>query len=194
MDAGMTVIGFCDDDPDLWGAQRLGLPVTRPDPGRDCLIALGVGQNAARQSLAARLVANGYTLTSVVHPAAVVDSRARMGVGGFVAAGAIVGVKAEIGDGVVVNTGASVDHDCRIAAFSHISPGVHLGGGVTVGTGAWLGIGSSVREGMVIGSWAIVGAGSVVVRDVPAGVTAFGCPARVRSVHGPAGDAPEADQ
>jgi maltose O-acetyltransferase len=44
----------------------------------------------------------------------------------------------------------------------------------------WLGGGVIVGPGVTIGQDTVVGAGSVVTRDLPAGVVAFGVPARVQ--------------
>jgi len=49
---------------------------------------------------------------------------------------------------------------------------------VRIGTGAWVGVGACVRQGIRIGAGAMVGAGAVVVRDVAAGTTVVGNPAR----------------
>jgi maltose O-acetyltransferase len=43
----------------------------------------------------------------------------------------------------------------------------------------WLGGGAIVLPGVTIGENTVVGAGSVVTRDLPAGVVALGSPARV---------------
>ena len=46
--------------------------------------------------------------------------------------------------------------------------------------GARVGSGSVVMAGVTVGEDALVGAGSVVTRDIPAGLVAYGVPARVR--------------
>ncbi|MBO7721986.1 MAG: N-acetyltransferase [Kiritimatiellae bacterium] len=48
--------------------------------------------------------------------------------------------------------------------------------------GATVGAGSMVMAGLTIGEGAMVAAGSVVTRDVPPGVTVFGCPAKPRQM------------
>ena len=50
---------------------------------------------------------------------------------------------------------------------------------VTVADGVWLAAGVLVCPGVTIGENTVVGAGAVVTRDLPAGVVAFGNPARV---------------
>lgn len=49
---------------------------------------------------------------------------------------------------------------------------------VTIGADVWIGGGAIIMPGVTIDDGAIVGAGSVVTRDVPAGVTVLGNPAR----------------
>src|SRR5690349_7727896 len=50
---------------------------------------------------------------------------------------------------------------------------------ITIGNNVWLGGGVIVCPGVTIGADTVVGAGSVVVRDLPAGVVAVGSPPRV---------------
>jgi maltose O-acetyltransferase len=50
---------------------------------------------------------------------------------------------------------------------------------IVISANVWLGGGVIVCPGVTIGSDTVVGAGSVVMRDLPAGVVAVGSPARV---------------
>ncbi len=54
---------------------------------------------------------------------------------------------------------------------------------VTVGSNVWIGGSVTITPGVTIGDDSIIGAGSVVTRDIPAGVVAVGNPCRpVRSI------------
>ena len=50
---------------------------------------------------------------------------------------------------------------------------------MTIASGVWCGGGVIVNPGITIGENTLIGAGSVVTRDVPANVLAFGNPCRV---------------
>jgi maltose O-acetyltransferase len=67
-----------------------------------------------------------------------------------------------------------------------------LGKPVDIGSDVWVGGGALVLAGVRIGSRAVIGAGSVVTRDVPAGVFAAGNPCRVirELSHEPPGSTP----
>ena len=56
--------------------------------------------------------------------------------------------------------------------------GFELGRPVTIGCDVWIGGGAIILPGVSIGDRAVIGAGSVVTRDVAAGETVVGNPAR----------------
>jgi sugar O-acyltransferase (sialic acid O-acetyltransferase NeuD family) len=180
--AGCEVAAVFDDAPASWGARVSGVEVLGPvksipeHPYHFGVIA--VGDNRVRREIAGRVDLRWLT---AVHPGAYVDPSARVGPGAVVFAGAVVQPGAVVGDHAIVNSGAVVDHDCEVGRFAHVAPGVILAGAVRVGEGALLGVGTSVTPGVRIGAWSTVGAGSVVVRDLPDGVVAFGSPARPRT-------------
>ena len=51
---------------------------------------------------------------------------------------------------------------------------------VHIGRNCWIGAGAIILPGVSIGDDTVIGAGSVVTRDIPAGVVAFGSPCRVQ--------------
>ena len=51
---------------------------------------------------------------------------------------------------------------------------------IQIGNGVWIGGGTIVMPGVTIGDNVAIGAGSIVTRDVPSNVLAFGQPCRVR--------------
>jgi maltose O-acetyltransferase len=71
-----------------------------------------------------------------------------------------------------------------LAATHPIDPvprrdGWEYGEPIAIADNVWLGGGVIVCPGVTIGEHTVVGAGSVVTRDLPAGVVAYGNPARV---------------
>lgn len=48
-----------------------------------------------------------------------------------------------------------------------------------IGRNCWIGAGTTILPGVTIGDNTVVGAGSLVTRDLPANVVAYGSPCRV---------------
>lgn len=163
-------------DDNLFISSLLGYEVKRDIGHYDCAI-VSIGDGKIRKKIVNRLDVKEWF--KAIHPQAIVSPRASIGEGTVVMAGTVINSGAVIGNHCIINTGATVDHDCVIGDFVHIAPGVHVSGGVNVDEGSWIGVGSCVKQGVKIGKWVTIGAGSVVVKDIPDSVTAYGCPCRV---------------
>ena len=85
-----------------------------------------------------------------------------------------IGDRTQIGPGVQILT---ADHPRDPAQRR---AGLEFGRPVTIGADVWIGGSAIVLPGVRIGDGAIVGAGAVVTRDVTAGATVVGNPARAR--------------
>ncbi len=177
------LIGFVDDDPDRLGVRVLGLPVLgsldRVGGPADVVLAMGIGDNAARRRVFEWVRALGFTVVTVQHPAAIVARECVVGDGAVLLARVTVNAGTRVGENAILNTACSVDHDCEIGAHAHVAPGSTLTGNVVIGEGTLVGAGCVAIPGIRIGAGSIVGAGSVVVTDLPPGCVARGVPARV---------------
>jgi maltose O-acetyltransferase len=87
-------------------------------------------------------------------------------------------VHVTIGDGTEIGPAVQIyaaDHPRDPAVRRS---GLEFGRPVRIGRNVWIGGGAIILPGITIGDDAVVGAGSVVTRDVPAGATVAGNPAR----------------
>jgi maltose O-acetyltransferase len=85
-----------------------------------------------------------------------------------------IGDRTQIGPAVQI---MAADHP-RDAATR--AAGLEFGRPIDIGCDVWIGAGAIILPGVRIGDGAVVGAGSVVTRDVSAGTTVLGNPARQR--------------
>jgi maltose O-acetyltransferase len=108
-------------------------------------------------------------------------SHIRIGAGTFANFGLValdvapitIGDDVQIGPNVQLLTPTHpVDPDLRRAKWEAAEP-------ITIEDNVWLGGGAIVLAGVTVGTDSVIGAGSVVTRDIPAGVVAVGQPARV---------------
>lgn len=84
-----------------------------------------------------------------------------------------IGDSVMIAPHVTVATGTHpVDPELRAQVYQYNLP-VHIGNRV------WIGAGAIILPGVTIGDGSVIGAGSVVTKDIPAGVVAVGNPCRV---------------
>lgn len=114
----------------------------------------------------ARLISHmGRFLTDIeIHPGAIIGRRFFIDHG----AGAVIGETAEIGDDVTLYHGVTLGGTSLEPGKRHPT----IGNNVVIGSGAQILGPVTVREG------ARIGANAVVLKDVPAGVTMVGIPAR----------------
>lgn len=87
---------------------------------------------------------------------------------------------------VTIGDGAQIGPAVQILTADHPRDpeqrraGLEFGRPIRIGANVWIGGGAIILPGVTIGDDAIVGAGSVVTRDVSAGATVVGNPARAR--------------
>jgi sugar O-acyltransferase (sialic acid O-acetyltransferase NeuD family) len=181
------VDGFLDDrreqDSEYLGFRVLG---RLPDARRfeDCLFASTIWNEITFRNLH-RVLASTHVdrsrFATLVHPAASVSARARLGQGVIVNFGASIAGNVTIDDHVSIGPGCIVGHDSIIDSYTCVAAGAVISGGVHVQRNCYVGSGAMVRQRIRIGEKALVGLGAVVVKDVDALATVAGNPARTIS-------------
>lgn len=81
--------------------------------------------------------------------------------------------------GVFIGHLSSVGHDSDIGEHTVLSAHVCICGTVKIGKWCYIAPQTVVKPGVTIGDYTMIGMGSVVTKDIPSGVIAYGSPARV---------------
>lgn len=178
------LVSFIDDTPEKQGVDRFGFPVRDRSGFTDWAQAQVLAVPGSPSSYRARrqiiegLGIQESRFARVIHPSARISPHAVIGRNVLIMAGVVITSNAVIGDHVCVLPNSVIHHDAVVGAWSLVGSNVTLCGGSVIGENCYIGSGSTVMDGRRIGAGSLVGLGSNVIRNVPAGVTVAGNPAR----------------
>ncbi len=160
---GLTVLGGLTDA----GAFTASMVVAVADP-------------KTRKKIVSKLPDRKMEFPSLIHPNAQMGSAEfnTIGQGCIITAGVVLTTHVTLNKFCIVNLTSTIGHDVTIGAYSTIMPGCSISGNVTIGEGCLLGTGSRTLQNITIGNHSIIGAGAVVTKDIGAGKTVVGVPAR----------------
>lgn len=145
--------------------------------------AFGVAGARAKAAVldfyAARFPITRQQFVNLIHPSVQLAHAHHMETGIFLEPGCIISPFASLGFGVSVFRGTSIGHHTEIGEFGLISPGVCIGGQTRIGRGTTIGISAVVFDNLTVGADCLIGGGSLVNKDIPDGVVAYGHPCKV---------------
>jgi sugar O-acyltransferase (sialic acid O-acetyltransferase NeuD family) len=186
--ASYRISGFVDDRADGREVADYGPFLGNPDVignwmevQKQGAVHVAIGDNGARRKVVDALCRKypGIRFAAVIHPNACVSRTALVGDGALICAGAVVSAKALIGSHCILNTRSVLDHHASMGGFASLAPTAATGGRVTIGSGTAIGMGSMIHHGIGVGEDTVVGSLSLVTRDLPSRVVAYGHPCRV---------------
>ena len=173
-----------DDDPAKHGKTTLGIPVAGPfamlehaDPDSSQVANLVARTTAKRLVAHRRIQAYGLPFAGLIHPTVEVDGT-KLALDVIVYQNATVGPHVSIDESSVVFMGAVVGHGSSVGRCCVVAPNAVINARVLIGDGVYVGTNASILPDVKIGDGATIAAGSAVMRNVPAGATVIGVPAK----------------
>lgn len=118
-------------------------------------------------------------LINVIHPHTYISPTAKIGVGNFIKAGAVIETNTVIKDLCQIDNSTTIAHDCVIESFNHIAPGATFGSSIFLGEGCIVGIGAKIASKINIGKYSIISVGSAVTKDIEEYSIVDGVPAKL---------------
>jgi len=144
-----------------------------------CVIT--IGDNWSRKKVYDQIneIAPNLKWPNAIHPSVIISNRVEFGKGILVMAGVIINSNAYLGDFTNFFTNCNVEHDCYIDDFASISAGVVLGGKVKIGKFSAIALNATVFDRITVGDNTVIGGASLVTKDIPSNVLAYGNPAKI---------------
>jgi sugar O-acyltransferase (sialic acid O-acetyltransferase NeuD family) len=143
------------------------------------MLTLGVYQPIHKKKIVETLNPDIEKFINIIHDGLDISNTSKLGRGVLINSKVSIAAHTTIEDFVSINRHVSIGHHTNIGKYCSINPGVNIAGNVTIGEGTTIGMGTNILHQVKIGKNSIIGAGSVVTKDIPDNVVAYGSPCRI---------------
>ena len=143
------------------------------------MMALGVYQPSHKRKIMSVLNPDPNKFMNIIHEGLEMSHMSKLGCGLLINSKVSIAAHTTIGDFVSINRHVSIGHHTTIGDYCSINPGVNIAGNVVIGEGTTIGMGTNILHTVKIGRNCVIGAGSVVTKDIPDNVVAYGSPCKV---------------
>ena len=178
-----NLIGFIDDDIKMFGEVINGYSViggieTLNSYNEECYIVIAIANYKVKKSIVDKLN-NRLPFATIIHPKVWIHDFMIVGEGSIIYEGTIITSNVNIGKHVIISPKCGIGHDSIIKDYTSLLWNVNISGADIIEEGVLIGSGATVIQNKTIGKGSIIGAGSVIVTDIPSGVTVAGVPGKV---------------
>lgn len=166
---GYEILGRMEDLPKLMQIHRIKVGF------------IGIGDNWVRKKVSEEIYSFSpeFEFINVIHPSAVFGKNVSLGKGILIGAETFVSSSCKIGNFSFLHHKVLLGLHNQIDDFSSVSLGSLTGGKVTIGMNSAITLRVVIKDRIKIGSNSIIGLGSVVLKDIPDFVVAYGNPAKI---------------
>jgi sugar O-acyltransferase (sialic acid O-acetyltransferase NeuD family) len=140
---------------------------------------LGVYQPQHKIKIMESILPNVSKFINIIHKGEDISKMVTLGVGILINSKVSIAAHTTIGNFVSINRHVSIGHHTTIGDYCSINPGTNIAGNVTIGEGTTIGMGTNILHQVKIGKNTIIGAGSLVTKDIPDNVIAYGSPCKI---------------
>lgn len=149
----------------------------------ECHYFVSIGDARMRKMWYERILKEGLKTVNIIDKTAIISKSAKIGTANYIGKLAVINADSVIGNNNIINTKALVEHECKIGNHTHMSTNSIINGNVVVDDGVFFGSCAMTAASVYLGKYSVIGAGGVVIRDIPAGATAVGVPAKVIKIN-----------
>jgi len=181
--ADFVIKGFLDDKTDALSGFNypVGIISSIADyrPERDDVFVCALGSVQQKMKCFNIILDKGGVFINLIHPSSIIMDNVKLGTGLIIMPNVFMTNDITIGNCVTIQAFSVIGHDCQVGDGSHLSSYSFLGGCCKLEGAVTLHTKATILPKLKIGEKAVIGAGSVVIKNVKAGVTVFGNPAKV---------------
>lgn len=165
-----NIVGFVDDNSEMWGKELNGYRVLGGIEALDKLevkpeVVVAIANCGIKKGIVEKL--NGkFDFATVVYPTVSISRFIEIGQGTIIYPGVILTVNTKIGNHVIISGNCGIGHDTVIGDYSSVLWGSSFSGYDVVAEECFIGVGTKVAQGVGIGDSRRVSTGSIVKENI----------------------------
>ncbi|MCB9426768.1 MAG: acetyltransferase [Flavobacteriales bacterium] len=182
------IVGIIDSVNEI-GSEKFGYPIIGRQEDLVNIVEkhqieggfISIGDNYSRKIVHDCIIGMipNFEFVNAIHPSTLIGKNVKIGKGILTMAGSIISTSCTVGDFTFLATGAQLEHDSIMEDYSSLSCGSLTGGKVVIGKYTAITLGVVLIDRIKIGENTVVGSGSLVTKDLPDNVLAYGSPCQI---------------